>query len=250
MDDFAKNLIAATHKEGIGSVYERFRLQELFAVLAEKYKIETVFEYDDCYTRGYENKAFLDRGKAVTVFSRRGLGRWPWSGKSPSFVREEPDGKFDLVWNFALLPRENNFLDRLARFSGKYILFFCPNYLNWGTPFHEAYHLLSQTECRHAERGSIIDRIAPLLALRLKRRKFKILKRGYVDAPWWPDTGASLAEVKKNILGMKPKKKDSRGKTKVDFNRIYQKAQPSVFESSSWSVFKPVLAHHFYFLLE
>jgi len=247
--EFDEKLIKATIQEGVGSVYERFRLIELFEKLSKKYKFNSVLEFDDHYTRGFENNVFLKAGKKVNVLTRRKASPWPWKKKKPNFIKNKPRQKFDLVWNFALLPRTPGLLEEMKNLSKKYVMFFCPNYLNWGTPFHEAYHIASRTKCTHAERGSVKGRIAYFVRKKLEKRGIKIIESGYVDMPVWPDTGASMIEVKENILKMKVGTNNKK-RGEIDLSQIVPKLNPSFIEKSKNKVLKTIFSHHFYFFLK
>lgn len=245
------SICAKTQHEGFGSVYERIRLGRLLGRLQEKYEFHTVLEYGCPFTKGYDNLVFLARGCQVSVLDPGAsdlAAEWPFEETPPGYVCSLEEGKtFDLVWNFAVLQLGEVCLTDLARVSLGFVLVFTPNILNYGTPFHIGYHILSLTKCQHPERGLVRIRTRLGLVRSARRHGLEVLESGYVDIPWWPDTAFSIREFKKNVLRMK-KVDDSRKAGTVAVRE--PEAVLRDIEAASWmedkNLVHPFFAHHTY----
>lgn len=249
MKDFARELLICqkTQREGFGAVYERIMLGRLLKQLVTRYKIHSVLEYRCPITKGYDNLALLDRCN-VTIADKNHLTRqslWVFE-KRPRFVAlRNLKEKFDLVWNFALVQQNPELIDKMKKYSQKYILVFTPNFLNIGSPIHYCLHFLSKSRCRHAERGQIKLRIPWGLKNLFMKKGLKILESGFVDLPPWPDTAFSLREVKK-ILGFKPKRNQSWFPREP--KKILEKIEKLSFleKNSLLFIFKLFFSHHLF----
>lgn len=188
MNDRERELLICqkTQNEGFGAVYERIMLGRLLKRLAQKYGIRSVLEYGCSITKGYDNLALMSQCE-VTVANENA---------------PPPEGRFDLVWNFALTQQEPRLLEKMKQHSKRYILVFTPNLLNIGTPIHLMLHVLSRTKCQHAERGRIALRTPWGLKNFFAKQGLKVLEAGIIDIPPWPDTAFSIKDVKR-MLGFK-----------------------------------------------
>jgi len=187
--------------EGIGSIYERIVLSRLFRRLIKDYQFRTVAEFGGLeITKGYDNLAFLLSGKRVTLVGNNCLEiKKNWKPKiKPEFCLPQTVGnkKFDLVWNFAVLQVDPNAVSQALGLTSKYFLFFAPNFLNLGMPAHLLYHWITRTECKHAERGSILARTRFGLTRLIEKNGGEVIKSGYIDIPPIPDIGFSIRELK------------------------------------------------------
>ncbi|MBI2940630.1 MAG: hypothetical protein HYY04_09355 [Chloroflexi bacterium] len=201
-------ICAFAQDEGLGSVYERVVLRRFLARLAEELRLRSVLEYGCAITRGYDNLAWLDRCDVTVYDPDIARIRAAWRpDRQPRLVDHvggktngDVDGKHDLVWNFAQIQTRPELLAELLPSAGRYVLVFTPNILNWGTPFHLAYHALTRVECRHAERGRLALRTRAGLAAYVRSHRLRVLRTGYIDMPYLPDIGFSIRELKQ-VLG-------------------------------------------------
>lgn len=240
-----------TQDEGFGGVYERISLGRFLNKLSNNLPIKSVLEYGIPFSKGYDNMIFIKNNINVTIVDpeiKKIKEEWPFDIK-PKFESMDLKGKFDLVWNFALLNTNPEVISKMIDMSNRYVLFFTPNILNYGTPFHIFYHLISETKCKHAERGSVKLRTLNGLKSFARKNNLRVLETGYVDMPPWPDTAFGIREVKENILKMKlppPQKVDL-----LPGKEFLNKVNKSMFiENSRLGPIRYFFAHHQYVLAE
>lgn len=201
MNDLEMAICSRLQDEGVGSVYERVVLSRWFRDLAQRYGYSSVLEYTCPITRGYDNVALLDMGLAVTVADtqiERIRHGWKFDQR-PAFSALAAAPAADLVWNFAQVQMNPALVAAMKSRARQHVLIFVPNILNPGTPVHLAYHLLTRTACRHAERGSVRIRTRPGLLRLLARHNITVIESGYVDVPPIPDIAFSIRELKQTI---------------------------------------------------
>lgn len=236
--------------EGIGSVYERVVLSRWFRDLIVRHSYADVLEYRCPITKGYDNITFLDQGLRVTVADEdidRIQEGWKFS-LEPAFSTLRAAPMADLVWNLAQVQLDARLIDTMKALTRKHILIFVPNILNFGTPIHLAYHLLTRTPCHHAERGSIRVRTRTGLLRLLADRKIEVIESGYIDAPPIPDIGFSIRELKKTMGWSQAGA--SNGNPTTDPTTVWQRVQYMMrFEHSPLvAPFKPLFGHHLFAL--
>jgi len=241
-----------TQGEGIGSVYERLQLADLFLKLAGEFSFKSILELQGLeITKGLDNIFWQNLGAEISLCDAPGVLEivkkcW-FLPDPPEYVTSshlaEKERTFDLVWNFAQIQQKPELLEDMKKLSHKYLLIFVPNYFNWGTPFHEIYHLIFRKPCQHAERG--FKRLRHRAGLRkfLQSQKLKIIKEDYIDAPLLPDIGFSIRELKQTI-GLKVKEL---GSEKISGLHVMEKALKMInFEKNKMMLF----SHHLYFFCE
>ena len=244
-----KLIIENTLDEGLGSVYERVMLGEFLENLIGEIIVSSILEYECPFTKGYDNLVFLKKGKDVSVYDRSLDLKNLWKFKEkPKFVPDLGSKKYNLVWNFAAAQITPEVINQMRKYSNKYVLVFTPNLFNYGAVFHFGYHLFANKVCTHAERGSRALRTILGLKNAMRKERIKPLKSGYIDIPWWPDTAASFAEVKRNVFKQSPAV-DYNSKRSTDL----RKAERCLELVDKWSflerkpTFRPVsfvFAHH------
>ena len=248
-DDLEKQIIEKTADEGAGSVYERIMLKRFFQQLCEQYDFENILEMGASITKGYDNVIFLKNQKQVSVFDENINDiREQWKFEEiPEFVNEA-NNNYDLVWNFALLQLDPTQIDQVIEKSRKYVLIFTPNFYNWGTPWHVAYHLFTGTKCKHAERGKLSLRTRSGLKKYLESKGVKEIQNNYIDIPPIPDIGFSIKELKETVF----KKQYEEGEVDSPINPKDMSSaleKWTFIEKRKWlKPIYPFIAHHNYFL--
>lgn len=244
-----KEICSVTHKEGLGSIYERIMLKRFFEDLARQYAFSTVLEYQGlAITKAIDNITFLKLGKEVTVADKeisQILGNWPFKEKPYFSLPQKKQSKFELVWNFAVVQLQPEIISEMISLSNKFVLIFVPNFLNWGMPVHQLYHFLTRTDCQHAERGSIFLRTQWGIKKLASQEKIKIIKIGYIDMPPLPDIGFSIKELK-NQLGVKTELK--RKPTSTNSEGVLKKINQMTFieKLPLPEIMRLPFAHHLY----
>lgn len=262
--------------EGLGTVYERFMLNDFFDTLLDTFRIDNVLEvpmYGMTGLHGINSAHLVERGCALTVVDtnkdRVQEARELWAmfpfGSEKCTVMEAPDlsrlpfsdGSFDLVWDFAALwhaDKVERLLPEMARLSTGLVLIFVPNMRQPGYLLRK--HLFSRDYFLTVdERWNDLERVASILTgLGMKEKN-----RGVLDIPPWPDTCVSL----KSILGeLSPKRageeKEESRRWVWDIVSYYRGHQTAVKEKVERLAFieksslpewmKGVWAHHRYAL--
>lgn len=227
-----EEIVLASRSEGIGSIYERIILKRFFEKLVKKYSFDSVLEYGGIkITKGIDNKIFKALGKDVKIAD----------GDKKVF------GKYDLVWNFAVLQKDPEFIEKMILHSGKYVMIFVPNYFNWGMPFHEAYHILIDHICKHAESGSVRLRTKRGISKLLHKSGITILESGFIDIPFLPDIGFSMRELKGKLgIKVEAKKASAKANTCKTLDKIEKLGFIERFGISNKLKFP--FAHHIYII--
>lgn len=242
-------ICATTQDEGFGSVHERICLQQLFRNLQKKYGWKDILELRATITKGYDNLAWMD--KCNVTISDPNISKiqseWQYDSK-PEFTKYPPEGKYDLVWNFAMIQRHPEVIKDMIKASKKYVFIAAPNFLGIGSPFHILWHLLTRQPCEHAERGKITLRTRGGLEKLAKRNGLKIVQSGYVDIPWWPDTAFGVKDIKR-FLKIKQAPK---GEQKIqDPDKYLARIKRAMFIENNpllYFLLTPAFAHHTYVL--
>ena len=239
--------------EGLGSLYERVVLSHWFRDLATRHGYASILEYSCSITKGYDNVTLLEQGLSATVADRdvgslQAGWRYPLR---PAFSTLEQAPQADLVWNFAQVQMDATLIDAMKTLTQKHLLVFVPNILNPGTPVHLAYHVLTRTRCRHAERGSVRIRTRPGLLRLLASRGITVIESGYIDAPPIPDIAFSIRELKETLGWARADDSHGQGSAPAaDPALVWKRVQAMLpFEYSRLlAPFKPFVGHHIYAL--
>jgi hypothetical protein len=252
--EYPKNLkieewiCANTQDEGYGGVYERISLGRFLNRLCKQLNLKSVLELGVPFSKGYDNMVFIKEGCEVKIADKNIdeiKANWP-SNKKPKFSSMNVEGEFDLVWNFALINTKPEIIDEMIKKSKKYVLFFTPNIWNYGTPFHIFYHLITGIKCDHAEKGSFKLRRLSGLAKFAEKKGLKVLEKGYVDMPFWPDTAFGINDIKKHFFGIKiPPKEEI---PSIPANEYLKIINSGMFIENSKLPIRYLFAHHQYVL--
>ena len=204
-----REIIRASYKEGLGSIYERIVVKRFFEKLCRRLKFDSVLEYKGLeITKGMDNITFLLSEKKTTLINdgiKKIKKDWIFN-KKPIFLEKiNTRQKYDFVWNFATVQLLPGVLGEMAALSRRYVFVIVPNIFNWGTLIHLGYHFIFQKKCLHPERGNTVIRTPWGLKRVFKKNNLKILEGGYIDSPLLPDIGFSINELKKT-MGLKTKK--------------------------------------------
>ena len=188
--------------EAWGVTYERYALGRELIKLKNQHSIQTVAEMPAHGAKAMPSIYSIGFGLAgakVTLINGFETYSWCWKqlglDDRVEFLTIDniyhtniPNNSFDLVWNFAYLPMEENhhkLIEEMKRMSKKYVAFFSVNYGNIGFHVHHTLHKVKKVPWTHGDvyynrRGNIVRF--------MKRHGLKIVKKGYVDCPVWPDS--------------------------------------------------------------
>jgi SAM-dependent methyltransferase len=260
--------------EGLGSSYERVILNLKLEGLRQKYQITTCLEVPVFGFTGLSGINSLDlakKGVQVTVVDnhqdRLRLIEDAWKRVGARFsgtcVKEfSPlsfgDKVFDMSWNFSAMwfvDDIHNFLKELTRITQKVIFICVPNRLGMGF-LSQKY--ISGAELREElkEEYIIPKNICSLMLL----FGWKLVEKGYIDAPPWPDIGMKKEEFLKLFgLGSMLKKREESAQQPLTIMDYYGGNDPKFpekmlrhywFEQKAPRFVKALWAHHRYLLFE
>lgn len=188
--------------EAWGVTYERYALQKEIERLRGQLEIETVAELPAHGAKAMPSIYSLGfglAGKHVTLINgddayhrcwdRLGLGsRVKFLLVDDLYATGIPSGSFDFVWNFAFLPsakKKDQLILEMKRLSKRYIAVFSVNFGNIGFHIHRAVHKLKKVPWTH---GDVRYNKRKNVVRLLKRHDLKIVRKGFVDCPVWPDS--------------------------------------------------------------
>ncbi len=213
------------YNEGLGLVYERFVLNDFLVALQRRYQLQEVLEaplFGMAGVSGINSVVLAQAGCAVTLVDDvperlAGVRRvWGEIGLPARLVEVEPAGwgslpldtaSFDLVWNWAALwhlPDPEALLHELVRLSRRLIFVAMPNRAQVGYLVRK--YLLERDFVQHVdERWADIRRVQRVL----ERAGARIVQRGVLDVPPWPDTVMPAADVLRR-LGVRSRKLEGR----------------------------------------
>ncbi len=261
--------------EGLGTVYERFVLNDFLDILIDSYGIDRVLEvpiYGMTGLTGINSVQFVRRGCKVTLVDskeenvKEALQVWkslPFDRNYEVLYHEDlsrlpfENASFKLVWNFAALwyVREVELLlSEMARVSSNFILIFVPNKMQIGYLLRK-YLLDKRFFMDVNEEWLDLKKIG----LVLKSLGIKIKDQGVLDIPPWPDTCIPIGKIFDKLGIRRNAKKDTQDKLWVwNIMDYYQGRKPtlkrkvdrfSFLEKMSlpWRL-KALWAHHNYLL--
>jgi hypothetical protein len=164
--------------KGIGDLFRELSQERLMRRLNKLYRFKNVLQapYERFTDPEVDNKVF-------TTFT------------TDTSLENYSDNSFDLVWNFGLLQRSPEILYDMLRVSRRYVLLFVPNGINPGHLIHRIYHIVRDEPCKHLERGNPELMTMNGVTNLLHSARVKVIEKGYIDAPLWPDTVVPLAEL-------------------------------------------------------
>lgn len=260
--------------EGLGSSYERVILNLKLEQLRNNYQITTCLEAPVFGFTGLSGINSLDlakRGVRVTLVDnhqeRLGLIENTWrqvEAKCDTVWVEEfaslpfGDKAFDMSWNFSAMwfvPDIRSFIKDLTRITRKAIFICVPNRLGMGF-LSQKY--ISGADLRDELREECIIPRNILSVMGLFG--WKLVERGYIDAPPWPDIGMKKEEFLKLFgLGGMLKKRAESPQQPLTIMDYYGGNDPEFpekmlryywFEQKAPSFVKAIWAHHRYLLFE
>ena len=260
---------------GLGTVYERFALNNLLRRISAEREIQSVLEGPhDGMTgiAGLNSVVFALEGARVTVVlasqqaANLALEAWRAAGcdsrarffVSPSGELDFPADSFDLVWNFNVLPRSPDAaatIQAMAEVSRRYVLIFVPNRANYGFWLHRWQHRVAKEPWDH---GDVALMDGQALERAMTAQGLRVLDTWLVDVPWWPDIadpGKLITDffpfLKSVADGARPERRykwdvhhlpyfDERGYPEVHARM----RRLSFIERSRWMPIKRLFAHH------
>lgn len=266
------------YDEGLGTVYERFMLNDYFERLTASHSINNTLEvpiYGMTGLTGINSFHLALKGCSITLVDNKKenvleaealWGSLPAEGRHEILWHEDfsklpfNDDSFDLVWNFAALWHVKDadlLLSEMARVSSDLVLIFVPNRKQPGYPLRK--YVLDREFFRRIDESWInLDKITR----HLKTKGMKVIDEGLIDIPFWPDTAFPVKDVFKRISknsngnGKGSGHKASQGIWNWDIMRYYKGDDPqlkskidklSFLEKSSMPrQFKLFWAHHIY----
>lgn len=205
-----------SYDEGLGTVYERFMLNDYFDDLINSYNIKNVLEVPIYGMTGLTginsvhlamkgcNISLVDTKEKHVTEAMKHLNHLPVKGKYDILLHKDLsklpycDNYFDFVWNFAAIWHVENaglLLDEMARVSSKLVLVFIPNRKQLGYALRK-YVFDRQFFDTIDESWIDLDRISG----RLKSHGMKVIDEGLIDVPVWPDTAIPVKSVFRKIL--------------------------------------------------
>ncbi|WXG44783.1 MAG: DUF362 domain-containing protein [Promethearchaeati archaeon SRVP18_Atabeyarchaeia-1] len=259
-----------TKDVGTGTMYERKSMRRFLNALYLRYHPESVLE---AYCNGISgipciaSTVLADRGCKVTLVNpnpkilklaedywrKRGTERVEFRVGSVEKLPFESN-TFDLVWNFAVVPKLENpmrALKELTRVSRNLVLVFSNNSLNFGFPFHQLYHGRTKSAWNHGHKGWMLTSNVKKI---MRKAGLEVVKTGYVDVPPWPDLDIPIGQVVKGIVTGRSGEeggrvvKASSGNAEGSGMRRMLASLAGRFEPMLPGFAKPIFGHHFFVL--
>jgi hypothetical protein len=191
-----------TEREVFGVTYERYALQKLCARLVKKHNLTTILELPTVGAKampGLYSVGFALAGCQVTLVEPDSEAAQIWrelglGNRLTCLHREELISaialgqRWDLVWNFAVLPSAANpaaLVQEMAGASRKWLMIAAVNRFNVGFNLHQTVHRLYHIPWSHGD----VRFFSPYYTKDfLRQRGFKGVRWGVVDCPPWPDS--------------------------------------------------------------
>lgn len=266
--------------EGLGTVYERFMLNDYFDRLMDAYPVHNILEvpiYGMTGLTGINSVHFAEKGRRITLVDTEKdniseaenlLKILPINGKYQTLLHEDlsrlpfDNNSFDLVWNFAAMWHVNNadlLLNEMVRVSSEFVLIFVPNRKQPGYALRK-YVFDKEFFDTIDESWNDISRITE----HLKSKGMNIVDEGLIDIPFWPDTAVPVKNVLKKIFkekndnNKKSGQDNSKGLWNWDIMNYYMGNNPQLKDTMNKFSFiekmpvprqlKAFWAHHMYVL--
>ena len=197
------------YQDGMGTIYERVKLNNFLKTLIDKYHITSVLEGpSDGLTgvRGLGSSIFALNGIPVTYVTpsekEAEMVRKHWEVFETAYGKKLPhnvivsdellsdlaDNSYDLIWNFCVIEHFANpsdILKAMKRVSKRFVMVQNQNIWNMGTIPHIIYHKLSGEPWNH---GSFKYMFLGKLKKIVSDNNLKVLEEGLIDVPPWMDT--------------------------------------------------------------
>jgi hypothetical protein len=208
--------------EGLGTVYERFRLNYIFQRYLNTFQISKILEYPIYGMTGVDgiNSVYFARQNKQVELVDCDAARlkqvehyWNLLGLSNNLKLHYqpfekmadlilPAGSFDLVWNFAALwfyRTAEEIIEQMINLSGNLVMISVNNAWQIGYPLRK--YLLDKeffTKNEIQTEWINLNRIKSIL----RTRGLEIIEEGVFDTPPWPDTCLPVNQIKRK-LGLK-----------------------------------------------
>jgi ubiquinone/menaquinone biosynthesis C-methylase UbiE len=201
--------------EGLGTVYERFMLNEIFEDLLNTYPIRKVLEvpiYGMSGLTGINSLHLAKKGCQITLVDKE----WAWLSEAQKLweiadlkdrcqliyqkdLSQLPfkENGFDLVWNFAALwfvEEAESLIRDMVRASSNLVLIAVPNRRQLGY-FLRKYWLDPDFFKWVDEKWVRMDHIRSIL----ESERIQIVRQSVLDIPPWPDTCIPIKELLQKI---------------------------------------------------
>jgi hypothetical protein len=234
--------------EGLGTVYERFRLNYIFKRLIESYALQSVLEfplYGMTGLDGINSVYFAQKKIPVELVDcdrsrlQKVKGYWELLNiggfLTTHYMPEEemaqldlPDNHYSLVYNFAALwfyHDAGSIINRMIDLSNNLVFISVNNRWQLGYPLRK-YLLDKEFFIKHDIDTRWVQ--MPRVKSILRSRGLEIIEEGCFDTPPWPDTCLPVGKIKE-MLGFKPKET---GESKWLWSMMawYAKADPTLEE--------------------
>ena len=188
--------------EAWGVDYERYALGKMLERLVKKHDIQTVAEMPAFGAKAMPSIYSLGFGLAgadVTLINGNEEYRNQWEkldiAEKANFINVDniyntglTDSSYDFVWNFAYIPtvdKPDELIFEMKRISKKYVAIFSVNGRNVGYYVHTTLHKINDIPWTHGDKKfNYTKNVATLL----KKNGLRVIKKGYVDTPIWPDS--------------------------------------------------------------
>ncbi|MCI2048196.1 MAG: class I SAM-dependent methyltransferase [Lachnospiraceae bacterium] len=188
--------------EVFGVNYERYALGNVNRKLAKQLSVKTVAELPAMGQKACPSLYSLGFGMAgcdVTLINGDEKYKKEWDklgiGDRVRFDHFDDiahtgyaDNSFDYVWNDVYIPMDKDpeaLIDEMKRISRRYVAIFSVNAGNVGFPIHSTLHKIEKIPWTHGDKH--YDR-RKFVAKKMEEHGLKIVKRGFVDTPVWPDS--------------------------------------------------------------
>jgi len=181
------------YDEGLGTVYERFMIDEYLKRLLSRYDIKKVLEAPVFGMTGVSglNSIYFAGNKCAVVLIDNDKERiecikkvWKEIDQNAEVIYLEnfdklpfKDNSFDMVWNFCAMENinEEKLVKEMFRVSSKLVLIITPNDMN-------IFNLSRKSKYKSLK----------------NRFKDNLIEEGVLDIPPWPDTKISIKKKLKN----------------------------------------------------
>lgn len=188
--------------EGFGLNYERYSLSKCLRKLVNDYNLKECLELPATGVKALPSIysfGLAEAGANVTLVNtvHNNRNNWERVGLSDKMTEisvnslyntELSDNSFDLVWNFAHLPSEENpdlLLGEMARLSNRYVAAFLVNGRNIGSYWHLFLHKMLGLEWTHGNKVFLYPRKVKKI---FQSHGLKNIQIGLTNAPFWPDS--------------------------------------------------------------
>jgi hypothetical protein len=188
--------------EVFGVDYERFSLSKCLEKLVKKYNLRECIELPAFGAKAMPSIYSLGLAKAganVTLVNPAESARSSWDIVGLGHFMTEsyqddlhhtsfPENSYDLAWNFAYFPSDSDhiaLLEEMRHISRRYVAIFSVNGRNVGAYIHRFLHRKFQIPWTH---GDVNFNFPNRLARFMDKQGLRIVKKGVVDCPFWPDS--------------------------------------------------------------